>query len=149
LNHRKNLPVKLPLRRVRGEGWPGAVTTDHILPAFESLVEVHEPLIEIVGCGDTLDLMEILDNAPDRNFVTTDHTLRYCRDNIRSGLFVVDSMDNWQKKGGKDLYERAVERYKEIKKQLKPQALPEEVRREMDRIVKRADDHLVGKLGTV
>jgi trimethylamine:corrinoid methyltransferase-like protein len=54
-----------------------------------------------------------------------------------------------KKKGGKDLYERAVERYKEIKKQLKLQALPEGVRREMDRIVKRADDHLVGKLGTV
>jgi len=53
------------------------------------------------------------------------------------------------KKGDKDLYECAVERYKEIQKELKPQALPEEVRREMDRIVKRTDDHLVGKLGTV
>jgi len=92
LNHRKDFPVKLPLRRVRCEASPGAVTTDHILPAFETLVEVHESLIEIVGCGDTLD------NAPDGNFVTTDHTLRYCRDNIRTGLFVADSMDDWQKK---------------------------------------------------
>jgi trimethylamine:corrinoid methyltransferase-like protein len=96
---------------------------------------------------DTLAVEEILENAPDGNFVTTDHTLRYCRDNIRPGLFVADSMDHWQKKGGKDLYERAVERYKEIRKELKPQTLPEEVRREMDRIVKRADEHLVGKLG--
>jgi trimethylamine:corrinoid methyltransferase-like protein len=56
-------------------------------------------------------------------------------------------MDDWQKKGAKDLYERAVERYKEIRKELKPQTLPEEVRREMDSIVKRADEHLVGKLG--
>jgi trimethylamine--corrinoid protein Co-methyltransferase len=98
---------------------------------------------------DTLAVPEILENAPDGNFVTTDHTLRYCRDNIRPGLFVAGSMDDWQKKGGKDLYERAVEMYKEIQKELKPQALPEEVRREMARIVKRADDHLVGKLGTV
>ena len=55
-------------------------------------------------------------------------------------------MNNWQKKGGKDLYERAAERYKEILKELQPRIFPEEVRREMDRIVKRADKHLVGKL---
>ena len=97
---------------------------------------------------DTLAVEEILKNAPDGNFVTSDHTLRHCRDNIRPGLFVAGSMDDWQKKGGKDLYERAVERYKEIRKELKPQALPEDVRRDMDGIVKRADEHLAGKLKT-
>jgi trimethylamine:corrinoid methyltransferase-like protein len=102
----------------------------------------------IVVNEDTLALQEILDNSPDGNFVTTDHTLRYCRENIRPSLFVADSLDHWQSKGAKSLYERAVERYKTIRKQLKPQPLPEELQREMDRIVKRADDHLVGKLGS-
>jgi trimethylamine:corrinoid methyltransferase-like protein len=102
----------------------------------------------VVVNENTLALQEILDNAPDGNFVTTDHTLRYCRENIRPSLFVANSLDLWQSKGAKGLYERAVERYKEIRTQLKPQPLPEAVRREMDGIVKRADEQLVGNLGS-
>jgi len=97
---------------------------------------------------DTLALQEILDNTPHGNFVTTDHTLRYCRDSIRPSLFVADSLDRWQTKGAKGLYERAVERYKELQSQLKPQPLPDDVQREMDKVVKKADDHLVGKSGS-
>ena len=97
---------------------------------------------------DTLALQEILDNTPHGNFVTTDHTLRYCRDSIRPSLFVADSLDRWQTKGAKGLYERAVERYKELQLQLKPQPLPDDVQREMDKVVKKADDHLVGKSGS-
>jgi hypothetical protein len=52
------------------------------------------------------------------------------------------------KKGVKDLYERAAEMYKEILKQLQPQMLSEVVRPEMYSFEKRADEHLVGKLGT-
>jgi len=40
-----------------------------------------------------------------------------------------------------------VEKYKELKSDLHPQPLPEEVRREMTRIVKHADENLVGKPG--
>jgi len=40
-----------------------------------------------------------------------------------------------------------VEKYKELTKNLHPRLLPEEVRREMTRIVKQADENLVGKLG--
>ena len=130
-------------------GGPTAASPIQLIIDDQLFTIIHKCNSPIVVNEDTLAVPEILENAPDGNFITTDHTLRYCRDNIRPGLFVAGSMDDWQKKGGKDLYERAVEMYKEIQKELKPQALPEEVRREMGMIVKRADDHLVGKLGTV
>ena len=101
---------------------------------------------DVVINEDTLALQEILDNSPEGNFVTTDHTLRYCRESIRPSLFVADSLDHWQTKGSKSLYERTVEMYKDIRTQLKPQDIPDETRRDMDSVVKKADDHLVGKL---
>ena len=103
---------------------------------------------DVVINEDTLALQEIFDNAPEGNFVTTDHTLRYCRESIRPSLFVADSLDHWQTKGSKSLYERAVEMYKDIRTQLKPQDIPDEIRRDMNSVVKKADDHLVGKLGS-
>jgi len=103
----------------------------------------------VVVNDDTLALQDILANSPDGNFVTTDHTLRYCRDSIRPSLFVADSLDHWQTKGAKGLYERAVERYKELRMQLAPPSLPDDIRRDMNSVVKKADDHLVGKLGAV
>jgi trimethylamine--corrinoid protein Co-methyltransferase len=95
---------------------------------------------------DTLALPEIMQNAPDGNFVTSDHTLKHCRDNIRPDLFVADAVDVWQSQGRMDLYARAVEKYRELRKTLQPQFLPEEITAEMDKIVKHADDALVGKL---
>jgi trimethylamine--corrinoid protein Co-methyltransferase len=100
----------------------------------------------VVVNEDTLALQDILDNAPHGNFVTSDHTLRYCRENIRPSLFVADNLDRWQSKGAKSLYERAVEMYKELRLQLSPPSLPDEILRDMNRVVKKADDHLVGKL---
>jgi len=94
---------------------------------------------------DTLALEEILENAPDGEFVSTPHTLKYCRDNIRPGLFVANTMDQWEAKGRKSLYERAVEKYNELKKNLQPQVLPEEVKREMAGVVKHADEKLAGR----
>jgi len=94
---------------------------------------------------DTLALEEILENAPDGEFVSTQHTLKYCRDNIRPDLFVANTMDQWEAKGRKSLYERAVEKYNELKKNLQPQVLSEEVKREMARIVKHADEKLAGR----
>ena len=97
---------------------------------------------------DTLALQDILDNAPQGHFVTTAHTLRYCRENIRPSLFVADNFDHWQSKGAKSLYERAVERYKELRSQLSFASLPDEIVRDMNTVVKKADDHLVGKPGS-
>ncbi len=89
-----------------------------------------------------------MDPAPQGNFITTEHTLRYCRENIRPSLFVADNLDLWQSKGAKSLYERAVDMYKEFRSQRFFASLPDDVVRDMNTVVKKADDHLVGKPGS-
>jgi trimethylamine:corrinoid methyltransferase-like protein len=58
-----------------------------------------------------------------------------------------DPREKWEAKGHKGIYKRAVGKYKNLKSDLHPQPLPKEMRREMTRIVKHADENLVGKLG--
>ncbi len=58
-------------------------------------------------------------------------------------MFVSKSVEDWEAEGGKDLYERAVEKYRELKKQLQPQQLNDDVIKEMNKIVKHADAKLV------
>jgi len=94
---------------------------------------------------ETLALQDILDNAPDGQFVTTTHTLRHCREIIRPNLFVAKSVESWMADGSKDLYERAVEKYRVLKKQIQPQQLDDDVLKEMNKIVQHADAKLAGK----
>ena len=93
---------------------------------------------------DTLAWNEIMDTDPGTGqFLDRLHTLKHCREAIRSELFVTQPYDNWKAAGGKDLRTRALDKYRETKKNLKPLDLPEELKRELDRIVKHADEHLV------
>ena len=96
--------------------------------------------------ADTLAMPEIVEHAPDGQFLANPHTLRHCRDGIRPDLFMADSVDTWKAEGGKDLYERAVEKYNALKKEFKSQALSDDVIKDMEKIVKRADEQLVGTL---
>ncbi|MFW2365105.1 MAG: trimethylamine methyltransferase family protein [Desulforhopalus sp.] len=101
---------------------------------------------KLVVNDDTLALDDILTQSPDSQFVTTMHTLQHCRDIIRPELLVSKSVDSWKEAGGKDLYERAVDKYNDLKKQFQPQEIDEDVVKEMDKIVQHADEKLVGKL---
>ncbi|MBI4286336.1 MAG: trimethylamine methyltransferase family protein [Chloroflexi bacterium] len=92
---------------------------------------------------DTLAFQEILEVAPDGHFMDTKHTLRHCHDALRQDLFLLPPLEIWRSSGGKDLRARAIEEYQELKKKLQPQHLPEEVQKELDRIVRRADENLV------
>ena len=91
---------------------------------------------------DDLALKEIMDINPGGDFMSSEHTLRHCREFIRPDLFTALSIDDWEAAGRKDLYQRAVEKYREMKKELVPPPLSQEIRREMDSIAKRADKHL-------
>jgi len=71
--------------------------------------------------------------------------LRHCREIIRPSLFVAKGVGSWEDEGAKDLYERAVEKYRALKQQLQPQQLSDDVLKEMDNIVKHADSKLAGK----
>ncbi|MFC1956046.1 trimethylamine methyltransferase family protein [Chloroflexota bacterium] len=92
---------------------------------------------------DTLAWQEILNTAPGGHYLEQEHTLRHCRDALRTELFASQSRDTWKEEGSKDLYARALHRYREIKKKLKPLELPAEVQKELDQIVKQADGYLV------
>lgn len=91
---------------------------------------------------DTLAWKEILDIAPGGNFLELAHTLKHCREALRTELFVNQPREVWSSEGRKDLYTRAVDKYRELKKRLQPQQLPEDVKKELNQIVKQADERL-------
>ena len=93
---------------------------------------------------DTLAWDDIMDTAPGTGqFLDRLHTMKHCREALRSELFVSEPYDIWKAEGGKDLRTRALDKYRETKKNLKPLELPEELKREFTSIVKHADEHLV------
>jgi len=92
---------------------------------------------------DTLAWKEIFDTVPmSGHYLERAHTLKHCRDAIRPELFVRAPAQVWRLEGGKDLYARALDRYKELEKKLKPLELPKEVQREINRVVEQADECL-------
>ena len=93
--------------------------------------------------GDTLAWEDVWDTAPGSNFLERPHTLTHCREALRPDLFARDPRAIWVADGGKDMYIRALEKYKELKKGIRPQQLPEDVRKEMDQILKQAEKRLV------
>lgn len=93
---------------------------------------------------ETLGVEAILAAGSGGHYLKQKHTLRHCRDAVRPDLFVAAPLDEWQTAGGKGLYERAVEKYRELRRDLQPLDLPDDVRREMDGVVRRADAELAG-----
>ena len=92
---------------------------------------------------DSLAWNEILNMEPGGHYLELPHTLKHCRESLRSGLQVTQPRDTWSAEGGKDMEARIVEEYQEIKKTLKPPEVPDDVKKELDRIVKHADKVLV------
>ena len=92
---------------------------------------------------DTLAWKEILNTDPGGHFLERTHTLEHCREALRPKLFIHKEWEIWNSEGKKNLYTRAFEEYKVIKNSLQPQPLPEDVRKELNLIVKKADEKLV------
>ena len=91
---------------------------------------------------DYLAWKEILDTEPGGHYLELAHTLKHCREALRTGLSVTQPRDTWLAEGGKDLHTRIAEEYRELKKKLVPRQLTEDVKKELSRIVKQADDSL-------
>jgi trimethylamine:corrinoid methyltransferase-like protein len=56
---------------------------------------------------------------------------------------VADPLDTWQNAGAPDLYERAAQKYRELRQGLAPLDLPEDTVRALNDVVARADAALV------
>jgi len=91
---------------------------------------------------DTLGLDAILAAGAGGHYIKLPHTLKHCRDAVRPDLFVADPLDTWQTSGSKDLYARAVDKYRDLRSTLAPLDLPDDVKRDMDNVVKAADKAL-------
>jgi trimethylamine:corrinoid methyltransferase-like protein len=92
---------------------------------------------------DTLAWKEVVEMVPGGAFLQLDHTMKHCRDALRPELFCYDPREEWNSKGSKDMYTLALEKYRVLKERLKPQSLPNEVQKEMDVLLKRAQENLV------
>ncbi|MFC1984756.1 trimethylamine methyltransferase family protein, partial [Chloroflexota bacterium] len=92
---------------------------------------------------DALAWQELLNTPPLDNYLEQEHTLKHCRDGLRTELISGQSRDSWLAEGGKDLFTRATDKYMELKKQLKPLDLSADIKKKLDQIVKSADKHLV------
>ena len=91
---------------------------------------------------DTLGLDAILQAGPGGHYIKLKHTLKHCREAVRPDLFISEPLDTWQTNGSKDLYARAVDKYRELRSSLAPLDLPDDVKRDMDNVVKAADKAL-------
>lgn len=103
-----------------------------------------EILKEMVFDDDAIAMDVLMKTEPGGQFLTDMHTLSHCRDNQRSINFCPDARDTWEAKNRGTLLERAKANMEEIMKDAGPLEYPEDIRKEMDAVVKRADQKLMG-----
>jgi trimethylamine--corrinoid protein Co-methyltransferase len=92
--------------------------------------------------NETMAWEDLMNIEPGGHFLTTDHTLRHCRDGLLPINFTRVPRDSEEQKGSAGLVERATEYYKQVMKQPGPMPLPDDVIKHMDEIVKAALDTL-------
>jgi trimethylamine:corrinoid methyltransferase-like protein len=92
---------------------------------------------------DTLAWKEILKTDPGGHFLECTHTLEHCREALRPKLFIHKEWEIWKTEGRKNLYTRAFDEYNLIKNNLQTQPLPKDIRKEINLILKKADEKLV------
>jgi trimethylamine--corrinoid protein Co-methyltransferase len=88
---------------------------------------------------ETLALDVIAEAGPDGGYLHTEHTLKHFRERWYPELLERDSYESWLSKGGKSLYERAVDKVEGILAEPRPEPLPEDTLDELQRIVQRAE----------
>jgi trimethylamine--corrinoid protein Co-methyltransferase len=99
------------------------------------------------GCPvdeETLDFEEILEVGERESFVDKEHNLRHFRDVYKAKIFNTVAKEQWEAAGSKDLFERAKDIYSDFKKNFQPRTMPEDIRKEMEKIVLRANQDLAG-----
>lgn len=98
----------------------------------------------VTADDDALGVQTILDAGAGGNYLRARHTLKHCREAVRPDIYIAEPLDTWQNAGAPDLYERAAQKYHELREGLRPLALPDDVVRELQAIVRRADEALAG-----
>ena len=99
-------------------------------------------LSKITFDDEALAWEDLLKADAGSQFLTSDHTLRHCREGLTPENFVRMTRDGWQNTRQNDLVARVTEYCNDLLKKAAPADLPEDIIREMDSIVERADRKL-------
>jgi trimethylamine:corrinoid methyltransferase-like protein len=91
---------------------------------------------------DTMAWEDLLRIDPGGQFLTSQHTLRHCRDAFQPRSFVRQDRETFEDQGKKDLVARATELYETLLKEENPSTMSDDMVREMDSIIKSADAHI-------
>jgi trimethylamine--corrinoid protein Co-methyltransferase len=78
------------------------------------------------------------------DFLSLDATMAFMREQSQPALIDRRVREDWQERGGTDMYQRAQVRAREILETHVPQPLPKDVRQRLRKIVDDADRELVG-----
>jgi trimethylamine--corrinoid protein Co-methyltransferase len=89
---------------------------------------------------ETLALDLIDEVGPGGEFLTSEHTLRYFRENWYSDLIQRIPHEKWVDEGRKDLGTRANEKAREILENHQPKSLNENVQKELKKIITSLED---------
>ncbi len=98
------------------------------LEAFMNETEIND---------DTLALDLIDQVGPDGQYLDNPHTLKHFKERWYPSLFERSNYDHWQKKGSKDLGERANDKIDKILAEHKPEPLPQDLKKAVHKIVER------------
>ena len=88
--------------------------------------------LEVNDLTLALDLIDQV--GPDGDFLASEHTRKYCRQDWYPRLFERRSYENWLASGGKTLRQRAQEKALKILETHQPELLPAEVQKQVDAI---------------
>jgi len=77
--------------------------------------------------------------SPGQHFLTSNHTLRHCRDGFSPLNFIKSSRADWERIGAKSLLDRVKDTYFNIKDQRNRYSAKEELVKELDDLVNAAD----------
>ena len=78
------------------------------------------------------------------DFLSLDATMRHMRQTSQPELMDRRVREDWEARGGTDMYQRALERAREILETHQPDPLPDDVRQKVRQIVEDADRELAG-----
>lgn len=91
---------------------------------------------------DHMAIKELMEIKPGGQFLTNPHTFKHCREVAVPINFIRSPRDSWASEGSHDLNERVKKYLRKLMVDAGPIELPAGVAREMDEIVKMADEKL-------
>ena len=93
---------------------------------------------------ETMAVDDIARVGPFGDFLSLDATMRHMRETSQPELMDRRVREDWEARGGTDMYQRALERAREILETHQPDPLPDDVRQQVRQIVEDADRELAG-----